>query len=76
VLPEMRDKGIGKALLRHLAQIALQENCYGIRWLVLEWNEPAIKFYERLGAEILSAWETMLIMGPALAKLAHEEVKK
>lgn len=73
VLPEMRDKGIGKALLRRLAQIALRENCYGIRWMVLEWNEPAIKFYERLGAEILGAWETMLIMGPALQKLAESE---
>ena len=71
VLPQMRDKGIGKALLKHLAQIALRENCYGIRWLVLEWNEPAIKFYERLGAETLDAWETMLIMGPALEKLAE-----
>ena len=70
VLPEMRDKGIGKALLRHLARIAVRENCYGIRWMVLEWNEPALKFYERLGAEILGAWETMLITGPALTRLA------
>jgi GNAT superfamily N-acetyltransferase len=70
VLPEMRGKGIGKALLQHLAQIALSENCYGIRWMVLEWNEPAIKFYESLGAEILGAWETMLIMDEALQRLA------
>ena len=49
---EMRGKGIGKALLIKLAQIALAENCYGLRWQVLEWNEPALKFYETLGASI------------------------
>jgi GNAT superfamily N-acetyltransferase len=70
VLPEMRGKGIGKALLQHLAQIALRENCYGIRWMVLEWNETALKFYESLGADILGAWETMLLTGPALERLA------
>lgn len=73
VLPEMRDKGIGKALLKHLAQIAVRENCYGIRWMVLEWNEPALKFYERLGAEMLGEWETMMITGEALKKLALSE---
>jgi len=73
VLPEMRGKGIGKALLRHLAQIALRENCYGIRWMVVEWNEPAIKFYDSLGAEILDEWETMLLRGSALERLATGE---
>ena len=78
VLPEMRSKGIGKALLQHLAQIAVKENCYGIRWMVIEWNEPAIKFYEALGAETLGDWETMLLRGTALERLAGvaEEVKK
>src|SRR5262249_19932746 len=52
VLPQMRGKGVGKALLQHLAQIALRENCYGIRWMVLEWNEPAIKFYESLAPRL------------------------
>lgn len=70
VLPKMRGKGIGKALLQHLAEIAIRENCYGIRWMVLEWNEPALKFYEALGASILAEWETMLLTGPALARLA------
>lgn len=70
VLPEMRGKGIGRALMQHLAQIALRENCYGIRWMVLEWNEPALKFYEALGAEVLGEWETMLLAGPALEELA------
>ncbi len=72
VLPEMRGKGIGKALLKHLAQIVIRENCYGIRWMVLEWNEPAIKFYESLGAETLGEWETMWLTGEPLTKLATD----
>ncbi len=71
VYPEMRGKGIGKALLQHLAEIAVREECYGIRWMVLEWNEPAVKFYESLGAETLGEWETMLLQGPALERLAR-----
>ena len=71
VLTEMRGKGIGKALLQHLAQVAVQENCYGIRWMVLEWNEPALKFYDSLGATILGEWETMLLTGDALLQLAE-----
>jgi GNAT superfamily N-acetyltransferase len=71
---EMRGKGIGKALLQKLAQIALEENCYGLRWMVLEWNTPALKFYETLGAELLDEWETMLLRGPALARLASSDV--
>lgn len=70
VLPELRGHGIGKALLQELAKIAVHEHCYGIRWMVLEWNEPALKFYESLGAEILGEWETMLLTGTALERLA------
>ena len=78
VLPEMRGNGIGKALLQKLAQIAVEENCYGMRWQVLEWNEPALKFYETLGAELLGEWETMLLRGPALEELAsgHKTTSK
>jgi GNAT superfamily N-acetyltransferase len=71
VLPEMRGKGIGKALLEKLAQIAVAEKCYGLVWQVLEWNEPAIKFYESLGATTMDEWETMRIMEPALSRLAQ-----
>ncbi|HEY2391771.1 MAG TPA: GNAT family N-acetyltransferase [Candidatus Angelobacter sp.] len=71
VLPEMRGKGIGKALLQELAKIAVQENCYGMRWQVLEWNEPALKFYDTLGAHIMDEWETMRLMEPALSRLAN-----
>jgi GNAT superfamily N-acetyltransferase len=73
VHPEMRGKGIGKALLQHLAQVAVREHCYGIRWMVLEWNDPALKFYESLGAQMLGEWETMMITGTALNKLAGGE---
>lgn len=76
VLPEMRGKGIGKALLMHLAQIALAENCYGLVWQVLEWNQPAIKFYESLGATTMDAWETMRIMEPHLSRLAQSRISK
>lgn len=72
VIPEMRGKGVGKALLQKLAAIALEENCYGLRWMVLEWNTPALKFYESLGAELLGEWETMLVRGEALERLANQ----
>jgi len=72
----MRGKGIGKALLQKLAQIAVEENCYGLRWMVLEWNDPALKFYESLGAELLGEWETMLLRGPALARLASSDISE
>src|SRR5258708_33096181 len=72
VLPEMRGKGIGKALLQRVAQIAVDENYYGVRWMVLEWNEPAIKLYDSLGAKVLGEWETMLLTGSALSKLAGQ----
>ena len=70
VLTEMRGKGIGRALLQKLAQIVLEENLYGLRWMVLEWNTPAIKFYESLGAKLLDEWETMLLNGEPLKRLA------
>lgn len=73
VLTEMRGKGIGKALLRHLAQVAVEENCYGIRWMVLEWNQPAVQFYDALGAKLLGEWETMLLSGDALKQLAANQ---
>jgi len=76
VLVEMRGKGIGKALLQRLAQIALEENCYGLRWMVLEWNDPALKFYESVGSELLGEWETMLLRGPALARLASSDISE
>jgi GNAT superfamily N-acetyltransferase len=72
VRPEFRGRGIGKALLVHLAQIAVRENCYGIRWHVLDWNTPSIEFYESLGAKQLKEWIPMRIMGEELARLAAQ----
>jgi len=71
VHPEYRGKGIGKALLVHVAQIAVRENCYGMRWQVLDWNTPSIEFYESLGAQQLKEWIPMRIMGDDLKRLAH-----
>ena len=53
VLDEFRGKGIGKALLAAVAKLAIEEKCFGLRWEVLDWNTPAIKFYEKLGADFL-----------------------
>ena len=63
VLPEFRGQGIGRALLADLARIALEQNCVRIDWMVLDWNQPAIDFYERLGAKRLTEWFTMRVSG-------------
>jgi GNAT superfamily N-acetyltransferase len=70
VLPERRGQGVGRALLRHLAQIALNRGCGRFEWAVLDWNEPAIGFYKRLGASFLNDWTTCRLDGEALANLA------
>ena len=70
VHPEFRGKGIGKALLLHLAKIAVDENCGRFQWQVLDWNKPAIDFYESLGAIVMKEWHTMRVEGDALTKLA------
>jgi GNAT superfamily N-acetyltransferase len=61
-----RSKGIGKALLAKVAGIARSENCFGMRWEVLDWNQPAIDFYKRLGASFLDQWKSVLLTGEAL----------
>ncbi len=71
VAPEWRGTGIGLALMRHLAQRAVAENCGRIEWRVLNWNQPSIDFYRRLGAEPISEWHTLLLGGDALVALAE-----
>ncbi len=75
VRPEFRGKGIGRALLVHLAQIAVRENCYGMRWQVLDWNQPAIDFYEKLGGKLIREWITVRVMDDELKRLADEKVE-
>ena len=70
VRPEMRRRGVGRALLGDLARIALARNCARIEWLVLDWNQPAIDFYRSLGAAPLEEWITFRIGGTALQALA------
>lgn len=72
VRPAFRKKGIGKALLTHLAQTALREGCARFEWQVLDWNASAIEFYQSLGAEVMSEWLTMRVSGAALERLAGQ----
>jgi len=66
-----RGKGIGKALLANVAGIAQRENCYGVRWEVLDWNQAAIDFYKGLGAEFRDQWKSVLLAGDALDRVAE-----
>jgi GNAT superfamily N-acetyltransferase len=70
VLPEYRRQGYGASLLRALARIAVDRGCGRFEWAVLEWNEPAIRFYRSLGAEQLDAWRLCRLTGEALERLA------
>jgi GNAT superfamily N-acetyltransferase len=70
VKPAFRGKGIGKALLAHLAKRAVAEGCARVEWWVLDWNEPSIKFYESLGAIPMEEWTVFRLTGEPLKKLA------
>jgi len=70
VSPEFRGRGLGKALLLHLARLAHQRGCGRMEWAVLDWNQPAIDFYESLGAERKPDWTTCRLSGAALARYA------
>jgi len=70
VQPPFRGKGIGKALLATLAQIAIDRKCGRLEWAVLDWNEPAIGFYKSLGAKPMDAWTVYRMTDEPLAQLA------
>ena len=70
VRPQFRRKGIGKALLLHLAKVAVEKGCARFEWQVLDWNTPSIEFYKSLGAEVMKEWLTMRVTGEALEKIA------
>jgi len=71
VTPSARGHGLGKALLKHLAHIAVARGCGRLEWSVLDWNEPAIGFYKSLGAAPMSEWTTFRLTGDALRSLAE-----
>ena len=70
VEPAQRGTGIGLALFRHLARAALLAGCIGMEWRVLNWNQPAIDFYRRIGATPVTDWTTQQLHGDALTALA------
>ncbi|MBL8747227.1 MAG: GNAT family N-acetyltransferase [Phycisphaerae bacterium] len=73
VRPQARGKGIGKAMLIHLAQLAVERGCARMEWSVLDWNEPALAFYRTLGAKPMTEWTTWRLTGDALSRLARAE---
>jgi GNAT superfamily N-acetyltransferase len=72
VLPDQRGRGVGRALLGHLAHLALERGCGRLEWAVLNWNQEAIRFYERLGARPNSEWTVYRVAGEALQALGRE----
>jgi GNAT superfamily N-acetyltransferase len=73
VEPRARGRGVGRALLKHLAQRCVAENLGRLEWTVLDWNEPAMAFYRAHGAQLLDDWTVCRVKGDALIGLAGEE---
>ena len=69
VEPPHRGKGIGKALLKAVAKLAVERDCARVEWSVLNWNEPSIQFYKSLGAETMHEWTVYRLQGEALRKM-------
>ena len=74
VRPTFRRRGYGRALLVHLARIAVERGCGRFEWAVLDWNAPAIGFYQSLGATVLPDWRISRVTGPALERLAAQSL--
>jgi len=72
VRPGFRGRGVGRALLRELARIAVERGCGRLEWSVLDWNEPALRFYRSLGAVALDDWTVHRLAGDALARFAAD----
>jgi GNAT superfamily N-acetyltransferase len=73
VRPGHRGRGVGRALLQHLAALAVARGCGRFEWAVLDWNQPAIRFYRSLGARPMDDWTTFRLDGEALVRLADVE---
>jgi GNAT superfamily N-acetyltransferase len=71
VLPAFRSMGIGKALLKQVAAVAVEKNCQRLQWEVLDWNKLAIDFYRAMGAEFLDEWRNVRVSGEAIKRLAE-----
>ncbi|MCS6806923.1 MAG: GNAT family N-acetyltransferase [Acidobacteriota bacterium] len=72
VKPEFRGRGFGRAMLVYLARLAVKRGCGRLEWAVLDWNEPAIRFYEKLGAVAMHEWTIYRLSGEALHRLAAQ----
>lgn len=73
ILPEYRRKGLGKALLKELAKLAVERNCGRMEWWCLDWNQPGIDFYTKLGALPMTEWTVYRLSGRSLERLANQE---
>lgn len=72
VVPGYRRRGVGTAIFQYLARLALEHDCGRFEWSVLDWNQPAIDFYQTKGAVMLNDWRTCRLTGEALAQLAED----
>ncbi len=72
VMPEFRRMGIGKAILKYIAELAVNRDCGRLEWSVLDWNESAIAFYEEMGSQVLPDWRICRITGDSLTQLAGQ----
>ena len=70
VKPEWRGRAIGQQLLAHLARLAVELGCGRMEWTVLDWNEPALRFYERMGARVMKEWKLCRLTGDSLERVA------
>ena len=70
VQPAQRGSGLGTAILQRLAALAVERQCGRFEWTVLDWNQPAISFYEKMGATVLPDWRVVRVTGDALERLA------
>lgn len=74
IRPERRRDGVGMALMTRLAKIAVERDCARFEWVVLTWNEPALRFYEKIDAERMEQWRLFRLSGDALKRLADSDV--
>jgi GNAT superfamily N-acetyltransferase len=76
VVPDARGRGYGKALMLHLARLAVDRGCGRFEWSVLDWNQPSIDFYRSIGAELLPDWRICRMSGGALTSFAGQATRR